>query len=307
MNSFTSVFRGYVAAFLATLLSGLLVSVGLTEAKLRLHVLPNDSFTDYKRLFLHGTSTVAAFGDSHVASGLVNQPEIDNLGQASDTLITALEKAKVRAARGGLKLIILQADPQMFSAYRLKANQQDRISILSRENDPPLAMLRPEYRQYLMQFWWSAISGPLAVFSPLHQTEGAPEVSFHSRPLQEQRKEALLRVQLHAPIPNPQMTPLAQRYREAIEYFLHRGIRVCLVAFPVTSHYREATAGVASFGEAKLFFAETAMALGVPYLDYTDSLPDCSFGDSDHLLQEAADEFTHRVLRDCSAGKRLSP
>jgi len=307
VSSSTSSSKPYLATFLVVLLAGLIVSVVLTEIMLRRHVLPFDSLVGYKKLFLNGVAPTVAFGDSHVASGLVNSADLDNLGQPSDNVQTTLAKADLRVKRGGVRMVILQADPQMFSAYREKAKQQDRLAYLMQENESMLVMLLPQYRQYLMQYWRAAVSDPIGVFRSPQQRLAEPEGSANAKPPEEElRKQAVIRVQLHAPLSNLRRLSAANQYHDSIERFARQGLQICLVGFPVTSQYREAMESVASFIEARTFFAETAHDLGVPYLNYYDAMPDSDFGDSDHLTTHAAVYFSHRVLRDCGSIRRQS-
>ena len=304
MSSSTSNSRLYFTTFAVALLAGLIVSVVLTEIMLRRQVLPFDSLVGYKKLFLNGVAPAVAFGDSHVASGLVSSADIDNLGQPSDNVQTTSAKAELRVKRGGVRMVIFQADPQMFSAYREKAKQQDRLAYLMQENESMLVMLLPQYRQYLMEYWRAAVSDPIGAFGSPQQRLPEPEGSSNAKPLEEElRKQAVIRVQLHAPLSNLRRLSAASHYHDAIERFVRQGLQVCLVGFPVTSQYREAAVSVASFIEARSFFAETAHDLGVPYFNYYDAMPDSDFGDSDHLSTNAAAHFTRQVLRDCVSGK----
>lgn len=271
---------------------------------LRRHVLPLDSLVGYKKLFLNGVAPTVAFGDSHVASGLVSSADIDNLGQPSDNLQTTFAKAELRVKRGGVRLIIFQADPQMFSAYREKAKQQDRLAYLMQDNESMMFILLPHYRQYLMQYWRAAASDPIGVFRLPQQRLAEPKRSSNAESPGELKKQAVMRVQLHAPITNFRRLSTARQYREAIERFVKQGLQVCLVGFPVSSQYREAASTVPSFNAARSFFAETARDLSVPYLNYYAAIPDIDFVDSDHLSSDAAPHFTNQVLRDCASGWR---
>ena len=299
MSSSTLNSKFYVTSFVSALLVGLIVSIVLTEIMLRRHVFPVDSLVGYKRLFIHGVAPTVVFGDSHVASGLVSSADIDNLGQPSDNVQTVLAKAELRIKRGGVRTVILQADPQMFSAYREKAKQQDRLAYLMQENESVLVMLLPQYRQYLMQYWNAAVFDPIGVFRSPQQRLAEPKRSSNAESLKELKKQAVMRVQLHAPLSNFRRLSAASDYRDAIERFVRQGLQVCLVGFPVTSQYREAARTVSSFNAARSFFAEIAHDLSVPYLNYYDAMPDSDFGDSDHLSTDAAPHFTRRVLRDC--------
>lgn len=302
MSSSTLNSRLYFTAFMVALLAGLIVSIALTEIMLRRHVLPLDSLVGYKKLFHNGVAPTVAFGDSHVASGLVSSADIDNLGQPSDNLQTTIAKAELRVKRGGVRMVIFQADPQMFSAYREKAKQQDRLAYLMQDKESMMVMLLPQYRQYLMQYWRAAVSDPIGVFRSPQQRLAEPKSSSNAESLDEMKKQAVIRVQLHAPLANFRLLSASGHYRDAIESFVRQGLQVCLVGFPVTSLYRESATNVSSFNAARSFFAKTAHDISVPYLNYYDAMPDSNFGDSDHLSTDAAPHFTRRVLQDCFSG-----
>lgn len=283
------------------MLAGLFASIAVTEIYIRLQVVPRDEFVNYKSKFWHGTAETAAFGDSHVASGLVDLPIIDNLGQPSDNLSTTLEKALHRAARGGVRQIVLQADPHMFSAYRLGVNQANRMKSLLSQGRPTLVIMRPEYRQYLTRFWWTAVSNPSDIFRASNVEKRAElPVAVNAGDQEQRRKQALMRVQLHTPIPNIYTSKAPNEYREGIVRLKRLGLRVCLVGYPLSSHYREAAESLPSFAIARSFFKNVARDLQVPYFDYASAIGDEGFGDPDHLLPAAANTFTQLVLHSCS-------
>lgn len=306
MSSSTSSSKAFLNAFGIAFVILLGVSIGATEALLRRHILPFDEHADYKQRFLSSTADTAAFGDSHVANGLLSRQDFDNFGQAADNLQTVIAKVEHRLRRGGLTRIILQADPQVFAPYRLKAEQASRIAALLDPEDPPLVMLRPEYRQYLMGYWWTAFRDPRLLFrDPSRAVQAARP--FDTWPKAEQAREAGLRVQLHTPVANPASTAAAEDFRKLLTQLRKAGVQSCLVAFPVSSAYRVAVASNSTFIDASQFFLEIANTYGVRYLDLSRAFPDDKFGDPDHLLHEAAAEFRDKAIAACFDNARGNP
>lgn len=302
MNLFISNSKAYIYTLILCFFFVFCASLLITEVWIREHVLANDPFVGYKNLFINGTAKTVAFGDSHVASGLASISSIDNLGQPADNLTTVIQKLNLRIARGGVSQVILQADPHIFSAYRIRIEDQGRIENLLRQKNSPLAILRPEYRQFLSKFWLAAISN---IFS---QNSLPPEKDGYIPTFDKWDKErahsiTLVRVQMHSPVSNFSSLKLASDYVETIAKLKKQNIKVCLVGFPLSSEYRRSELITPSFLSARNFFAKTGRDLQVPYINYESAIPDNGFVDSDHLHPDFAINFTQRVMHDCFFGR----
>lgn len=299
MNSSTLNSKQFGMTFAVAFLMGLSIFVGVTEAVLRWHVMPNDSYAGYKEHFRTSLAPAAAFGDSHAANALIGTVDFDNFGEASDNLDTMLAKIEYRMRRGHLRQIIIQADPQIFAPYRLKADQSSRVSNLLSEADPFLAVLRPEYRQYLTQYWWSTIQNPAMFFRSEETEPPGEEVTFSQLSQERQDREASIRVQLHAPAAYAVKSERAKAYRQIVQQLRAAEIEVCLVRFPVSSAYRRQAAAHATFVAAGAFFLAAAESSGAIYLDYSSIMTDDKFGNADHLSSRGAEEFTRLALAGC--------
>jgi hypothetical protein len=300
VNLFTSSSRAYVLGLMLSFFFSFCGSLLITEIWVREHVLKSDPFVSYKYLFINGTAKVAAFGDSHVANGLVSTSALDNLGQPADNLSTITQKIKLRIARGGINQVILQADPHMFSTYRIRTGDQGRIANLQGEKSPPLAILRPEYRQFLSKYWFAAISdylSPQSVESEAKKNE--PIIAFDQWNKERAHMVTLVRVQMHAPVSNFKDSKFANEYVETVTNLKEKNIQVCLVGFPLSSEYRRSESIASSFISARNFFSNLGGDLQVPYIDYSNAIQDDGFSDPDHLLPNFAENFTKRVMRDC--------
>jgi len=285
--------------FAVAFLVGMSVFVGVTEAVIRWHVMPNDSYSGYKKQFRTSLAPIAAFGDSHVANALIGTADFDNFGEASDNLETILAKIEYRMRRGHLRQIIIQADPQLFAPYRLKADQSSRMKNLLSEDDPFLAVLRPEYRQYLTQYWWSTINNPAVFFKSEEAKPSGEEISFAQLSQEQQGREASIRVQLHAPAAYSVKSEQAKVYQQIVKQLRTSGIEVCLVGFPVSSAYRKQVAVHATFAAVEAFFRESAESSGAIHRDYSSVMTDDRFGNVDHLSPRGAVEFTRLALTGC--------
>ena len=299
MNSSTLNSKQFGMTFAVAFLMGLSIFVGVTEAVLRWHVMPNDSYAGYKEHFRTSLAPTAAFGDSHVANALIGTADFDNFGEASDNLDTMLAKIEYRMRRGHLRQIIIQADPQIFAPYRLKADQSSRVSNLLSEDDPFMVVLRPEYRQYLTQYWWSTIQNPAMFFRSEGAEPPGEEVTFSQLSQERQDREASIRVQLHAPAAYAVKSERAKAYRQTMQQLRAAEVEVCLIRFPVSSAYRVQASAHATFAVAEAFFREAAEASGAIYLDYSSVMTDDKFGNADHLSPSGAAEFTRLALAEC--------
>ena len=299
MNSSTLNSKQFGMTFAVAFLVGLSIFVGVTEAVLRWHVLPNDSYAGYKEHFRTSLAPTAAFGDSHVANALIGTADFDNFGEASDNLDTMFAKINYQMRRRHLRQIIIQADPQVFAPYRLKADQSSRVSNLLNEDDPFLVVLRPEYRQYLTQYWWSTIKNPAMFFRSEETEPSGEEVTFSQLSQERKDREASIRVQLHAPAAYAVKSERAKAYQQIVQQLRAAEVEVCLIKFPVSSVYRVQAAAHATFAAAEAFFREAAESSGAIYLDYSSIITDDKFGDADHLSSRGAEEFTRLVLAGC--------
>ena len=168
-------------------------------------------------------------------------------------------------------------------------------------DEPPLGILRPQYRQYLMQYWWAAMQDPgLLVRSPKPRPEPESQVEQVDAGATNAHA-AFLRVQLHTPIRHVDSAAEAADLRDLLARIRQAGVKVCLVSFPLNSAYRGAASGNAAFQDANRFFKETAKLTGVRYIDYSSAMPDTCFAadDPDHIRPACAAKFVDEVLAGC--------
>ena len=302
MNSSTFSFKRSLFATVATLLILLGVALGSVELHLRHQAAQNVGADIYRQRVLQGTAPWAAIGDSHVANGLVTTEWLDNLGQASDNLDSMLGKLAIRKGRPGLKGVIIPADAQMFAFYRLTADQGKRLSDLREEHLSPILLLRPEHRQYLVSTMLAIAYNPDVLWRAPGDNVNREEAPMPDTPKWD--KDAVMRAQLHTPVRDIRNLPAALNYRKIVEELTAQNIKVCIVAYPLSSAYRRAASGAPTFAEAHNFYVTVAAEAGARFFNATSIFPDSLFGDPDHLSPQGAVELTAQLQSECATVDR---
>ncbi|MBL8697720.1 MAG: hypothetical protein JNK67_05085 [Alphaproteobacteria bacterium] len=299
MSSSTSSSRRHVVALAVSLAAGLLVFAAGSEALVRV-AMQVDPYETYRARFRAAAGEAIAIGDSRTAANIAG-PGVENLGQPGDDLQSVLEKLAARHARRPLRLVLLQADPHQFAAYRVFKESAGKLADLV-EAPPPLAMLRPHYRQYLLGYWRAALAEPSRFLrpAPAHAEAPPPPPDPNGKAW---RDLADSRVQFHVPLAAPQGLPVHAAYRRTIEALRRDGVAVCLVTHPVSRAYREAAARYPSFAAALALYDRTAAETGAARANFWDQVEDRDFADTDHLGAATAPAYTTRVLRSCFPGR----
>lgn len=295
MSSSISNSRRHVLAFAASLVLGLVAFVLGSEALVRV-AMRSDPYEAYRARFRAAASDVVAIGDSRTAANIAGAA-IENLGQAGDDLETVLAKLDARHARRPLRTVFLQADPHQFAAYRVFKGGPDKVGDLV--GDPPLlAMLRPNYRQYLLAYWRVALTDPMRFVRAPEPARDAP-AALPDPTGAAWRDVASARVQFHIPLAAPRSLPVFEAYRRTISALRRDGVRVCLVTHPVSQAYRAAAQRYPSFSTALALYDQVAAELGVARANLWDQLDDASFADTDHLRSSAAAAYSELMMRRC--------
>lgn len=298
MSSSTSSFRRYGIVFAAVFASCLVAMVAMTEALVRTALLPGEKSDAFVARLKASHAPFAAFGDSHVADGVDGSEKIDNFGVASDNLDTVAARIAFRLSGTGLEGVVLQADPQVFSLSRIRADQRLRVEEMRSDAPPLLAIMRTEYRSYLVGYFWTVMRNPGLLLG--WPADAAPPSERKAKGQGRVAEDvAQIRAQLHAPLAQFVDSRVAQDYRRLVADLKSRGIAVCLVSFPVSGAYRKAASGLPSFVAAYTWFEDEAKRQGIRYLNYSTLYDDSVFLDPDHLTSDEAPEFTRRVLTDC--------
>lgn len=299
MNLFTSSSRSFVIFFLAIFAIGIAGFIAGSEMIIRRVALPQDAFEVYQQRFRNAGAKTAAFGDSHVADGLISDERIVNLGYAGETLPIMLTKAEAYVNSGRAKRVILQLSPEQFAIYRAERQDNDLLQELFGNGEPWLQLLRPHFRRYLLAYWSAFLKNPSRVIAE-KKSPAENVLSYAERPAAERRKEAEIRAQLHAPMAGgPIVSRLFDQFAQALDRFRQHGVAICIIEYPVSSYYRAAASDIATFGELRRRYQKLATEKNVRLIDLTDALPDAAFNDPDHIAPAYRDRATTLVLSRC--------
>ena len=293
-------FKRYVVVLLAVSLVLMVFTLICTEYYLRSQSLTNRANDVYKHRFLNGESPWVALGDSHPATALISKTWLDNLGVASDNLSSIEGKLDIILAnRPHLKGVIMQADPQMFAYYRVATDQSERVASLRKLSDSrhTLLILSADYRPYLSSIVWSLLADPTRLING-GDTSHKP-VEQVDKNSNSWRRVVALRVQLHAPVSSLQEHSSSYQYRRIIQRIIEKGVKVCLVTYPVSELYRKMANTVPSFISAHQFFQTLSLETGAKLIDGRAAFPETAFNDPDHLLPSEALAFTEFIYKAC--------
>ncbi|WP_170310140.1 hypothetical protein [Thalassospira povalilytica] len=281
----------------------LVIMLVVLELFLRSQVSSDANSQEYRVRFLHGEAPWTAFGDSHVEGALLSGDWLDNLGQASDNLNTIIAKVSLRVERGGVQGVIIPADPQLFSFYRVSAEQEDRIKVLNKDYSESLMLFDPRYRPYLGRTLWSVLSNPSLLWSSNSEPENTQVQSAEPTRPRDWLKSVTIRVQLHTPVANFSKTDDAKAYRQLITGLRAQGIDVCMVRYPVSKDYLTVSRSIAAFSEVEKFFADVAASNEVLLVDVSSLLPGEIFIDPDHIPASQREYVTNVVKERCAVNQ----
>ena len=297
MNSSTSNSKRFFIAFTVTFVVGVFAFVLGSEMIVRTIAAPKSEF-DALRARLHSSeASYGAFADSRGANGLRPRSSFENFSMAGDNLLTIVEKAKFFARSGGVKGIIVQADPHHFASYRLNRDQtQLRDDLFSLEY-AWLQFMRPVYRQYLLEYWQALIEHSL---SPPPVTRAPHAITrFSALSRAKMTTSASIRAGQQTPIETFKNTEFARAYQSAIIDLRQAEIRVCLVTFPVSSAYREISQAEPAYTHALQYYKTLAHDSDAAYFDFSSAFEDSLFSDPDHLNSDGAQALTDTALKNC--------
>jgi hypothetical protein len=316
VNSSISNSKRFALAFLAVFVGGIFTFALGSELLIRYAVAPTDAFEHYKAEFRTTRAPAAAFGDSHVAAAIESTPDIVNLGYPAETLPLMMSKVRAYVALGHAKRAIVQLSPQQFAIYRADNRQDELADELFGRSESWLKFIRPHFRHYLLEYWSSLIKDPgrlIGSKAKAHEVVRSEPVRFSELPAHEQRNSAEIRVQLHMPLPSGRIVDqLTNLLFSTLDDIRSYGVDVCIVEYPVSSLYRNATERAPSFQALRTRVHRLARDHGIPFVDITDRISDTLFADPDHVAEAARGLVTRLVLAECfgsasDRGQRLSP
>lgn len=283
----------------ATVLAiGLVLFALGSELLVRQAIRGDNAYEDYRARFRTTAASAIAIGDSRTAANIDGGSGLENLGNPADDLAIVIAKLEARHRLRPLTRVVLQADPHQFAAYRLFKDSEGKLEDLL-GTPPPLAFLRPHYRQYLFAYWRIALADPRRFLGAPPTGQPAAETPPLRPGTPAWDELAASRVQFHVPLAGTDSQPVMRRYREVVAALKRDGVAVCLVTHPVSAAYRAAAARYPSFAAARAAYDRVARDLGVARADLWDAVDDAAFGDTDHLAPRAAAGYTREVLARC--------
>jgi hypothetical protein len=276
-----------------------------SELLVRFQVVPGNSYDIQKRAFHGSDNKAVAFGDSRAASGILKESGFTNFAAAGESLETTLGKLEAYVASGRARYVLLQLGPQHFSFYRLSLNQAALLEDFLDIEPRFLQMLRPQFRRYLFDYWAAILRNPSRLFSNTDKNaSNEPNAipRLRERPADARQRQAMIRTQLHIPVPGYASTADMKRLRDTLTRVRDSGVTLCLVSFPVSSTYRDAAGYYPIFDQIRADYAALSTDLGITYVDLWDAYGDDNFANVDHLNQDGAIRLSGDLRRICKNG-----
>ena len=272
--------------FLITTFVFLFSTLVMIENKLR----NNLNINDEENLLLTGKGSFIAFGDSRVERSLSSNQNFNNLGKRSLNIDLIYNRVRYKINNSPKKIqgVILQADPHMFSFYRLVNNKTSENNNINNFNK--VKFLDPKNRIYLMEHsrdvWRS-----LFINKENKKNELNISKSWDN--------EALIRVQLHNPVDNFLDMKSLKKFTEMVHLLESKNIDICLITFPVSESYNKYSKKFENFKKVKDFFRDLALKNNIKYFDLSNLFKNSKFSDPDHIISGFSKYFTQIVQNKC--------
>ncbi len=314
MNLSISSSRGLIALFLVAVAATLMVLVAASEWLVRTKVTPEDTLFKHVALFNNASSPYAAFGDSHVARNFYALAPVINLGYSSENIQQMSWKAERYLQRTPHpKIILLQADPHLFSEYRTESGLQGYPQIFSTSKGWRLWSLSDQYRPQLPALWRAFAGNGGKLISDIEFTpQGAMLSPGNLSQWTQAQTDSFINVRapLHVPSVGFEHSQDAALYSGMVHDFVKAGAKICLVAFPVAPVYRARVLAQnphaqAQFDRATNFFKALADDPKVHFIDHRTLFDDPSlYRDPDHLNMTGARAYGPLLQSECFGNAR---
>jgi hypothetical protein len=304
VSSSTSSFKTFTVAFVVLFSLSILGFVAGSELLIRFLVAPGNSYDAVKHAFHSGRDTAVVFGDSRAVSGFVPGSGYANFASKGENLETTLGKLNAYIASGRRGNVLLQLDPQHFSFYRQRLAQAELLEDFLNPDSRGLQMLRPHFRRYLFEYWAAIWRDPARLFADPEEIvsdDPNPIVKLSDMPADAQRRQAMIRTQLHIPVPGYADTADMMRLRETLTRARNAGVAICIVTFPVGSAYREAADHYPVFADIRAEYGALAADAGLIYVNLWDEYEDDNFDNVDHLNSIGARRLNTDLRNACKA------
>jgi hypothetical protein len=256
------------------------------------------SYEKKQQNFFSKRTDFVVFSDSHGANGLNEQEGFSNFSMRGDNLISIADKAKFYVNLHQPKGVILPADSHLFANYRLMQDQSPKVNDFLMSTAPVFEFMRPIYRQYLLEYW-KGVFHKASVSEDIYKDKKKKILRITDKQSSEIKRISSLRVQLHRPIRKPVRSIHAHAFEDAIREISAKETKVCIVAFPLSTPYRDEMKKYMSFDLTSKYFQSIAEKYNIVYIDYRSKFKDNQFSDPDHLNTEGARNLTSQILNDC--------
>jgi hypothetical protein len=297
-------------AIAATTALGFAGLFGASELFVRAQVAPQDNFRRHVAFFHKATSTDVVFGDSHAARGFGGATGFVNLAFPSENIKRMAWKARRYFARRKPGRIILQADPHLFAAYRLRVPLAPYPRAFSNNGrTAPAYLLEKRHRPKVIAYWNAALHNGGTLKSNVQFASDGSLLSggnLAAAPARVRLLVARHRIRLHQPIVGAKRQAAAATYAALVRWLVAKGARVCLVSYPVSPTYlreigRDRTpAERRQWVETFAFLRALATETGAAYVDMRRRYKNLSaFRDIDHLNGESAKRFAPELVSAC--------
>lgn len=272
--------------FLITTFVLLFSTLLMIENKLR----NNLNINDEENLLLTGKGSFIAFGDSRVERSLISNQNFNNLGKRSLNIDLIYNRVKYKIYNSPKKIqgVILQADPHMFSFYRLVNNKTSENNNINNFNK--IKFLDPKNRIYLIEHSrdvWSSF------FINKENKKNESNISKNWD------NEALIRVQLHNPVDNFLEMKALIKFTKMVHFLKNKNIDICLITFPVSESYDKHSKKFVNFKKTRDFFKDLGFKNDIKYFNLSSIFKNSKFTDPDHIKSEFSKHFTKIVQNKC--------
>ena len=302
----------HLGCFGATALVVAATLFGASEMLVRSKVSTQDEFINHANLFHTSPHANVAFGDSHVARGFVPPANMVNLAYPSEGIEHIDWKVRTYFARRKPGRIILQADPHLLAPYRVTnrlGNYPAKIKAAFNGQEWRPLTAEPRYRANLVNYWSSYIKQGGQLVSRIKVLENGALLSPGDLSSEDARLRAFnarRRITVHSIRAHPAVDRLMETYSGILEFLQARGADVCLVTFPVSPDYLNASETSQSNAAQRerrrvmRFFKAEAHKRGMQHADLRTLTSDRSeFRDVDHLNGAAAVRYSKAMMDAC--------
>ncbi len=276
-----------------------------SEWLVRTHVAPNMNIEAHAAFLRNATKSGAAFGDSHVAMGIVGSTDIANLGYPANSLSQVIGKAELYFSRNQPRNVILQADPQQFLPGRLNINFEEERALFSGKPflSDQFKLSIPVYRKYILGHWQTFLEGrPFTKLRTFNSSDGSQtaDTSISDWTTEEIREFSNRILYDSASVSLDTNHPVVLEYEALAQSLVDNGASVCFVAYPVDRTFFDIAQNNPLEGQVDTYMRTLAARLGARYVNHRPKrYPRDWFFDPDHLNKTGALEFTKQIEEDC--------